>query len=116
MRAEERKMIDLIINNWGSIIVVLIIAAVIVVLAYKGKKGTVEQIIYRVVTEVENYYGSGTGSLKLAAAVDMIYPKLPAIIRIFTTSAGIVKMIEDGLAKAKEKWAKNSAIGMYVHK
>lgn len=109
-------MIDFILNNWDSILIVLGVIAVAVVLVYKGKRGVVDQMIYKIVTELEREYGSGTGNLKLAAAVEALYPKLPAIVRLFTTSDGIVKMIESGLTAAKEKWEKNKAIEQYIEK
>ena len=107
-------MIDFILNNWDSILLVAIVIAVTVVLVYKGKRGVVDQMIYKIVTELEREYGSGTGNLKLAAAVETLYPKLPAIVRLFTTSDGIVRMIENGLTAAKEKWGNNKAIESYI--
>lgn len=107
-------MIDFILTNWDSILLVLVVIAAAVLLIYKGKRGVVDQMIYKIVTELEKEYGAGTGNLKLAAAVEMLYPKLPAIVRLFTTSAGLVKMIEQGLAAAKDRWAKNAALGDYI--
>lgn len=107
-------MIQTLVNNWDSVLLVLIMIAVTVALIWKGKRGVVDQMIYKIVTELEREYGSGTGNLKLAAAVELLYPKLPAIVRLFATSDGIVKMIENGLTDAKEKWEKNAAIGAYV--
>lgn len=107
-------MIRFILANWDSVLLVLIIAAAAMYLVYRGKRGVVDQMIYKIVTELEKEYGSGTGNLKLAAAVELLYPKLPAIVRLFTTSAGIVKMIEQGLAVAKDKWAKNAALETYI--
>ena len=107
-------MIDMILHNWDSIAIVAVAIAIIIILVYRGKRGVVDKIIYKIVTELEKEYGAGTGNLKLAAAVEMLYPKLPAIIRIFTTSAGIVKMIENGLTEAKEKWEKNKALETYI--
>ncbi len=107
-------MSQIFVENWDSILLVLIMIAVAVALIYKGKRGVVDQIIYKIVTELEREYGAGTGNLKLAAAVEMLYPKLPLIVRLFSTSDGIVKMIEDGLTDAKAKWEKNKAIGAYV--
>lgn len=107
-------MIQGILQNWDSILLVLVMIAVAAVLIYKGKRGVVDQMIYKIVTELEREYGAGTGNLKLAAAVELLYPKLPLIVRMFSTSAGIVKMIENGLTEAKERWEKNKAIGAYV--
>ena len=107
-------MIKFLLENWDSVLLVLVVIAAAILLIYKGKRGVVDQIIYKIVTELEREYGAGTGNLKLAAAVELLYPRLPAIVRIFTTSAGIVKMIEQGLAVAKDKWAKNAALETYI--
>lgn len=107
-------MIQAILQNWDSVLLVLAVIAAAIVLVYKGKRGVVDQMIYRIVTELEREYGAGTGNLKLAAAVELLYPKLPLIVRLFSTSDGIVKMIENGLTAAKERWEKNAAIGAYV--
>lgn len=107
-------MINFFLANWDSILIVLAVIAVAILLIYKGKRGVVDKMIYKIVTEMEQEYGAGTGNLKLAAAVELLYPKLPAIIRMFTTSAGIVKMIENGLAEAKKKWETNVALGKYI--
>lgn len=101
---------ELILNNWDSILVILILAGVIAFLLYNGKRGVVNEIIYHVVTELERSYASGTGSLKLAAAVEMIYPKLPAVIRLFVTANRLKEWIEEGLAEAKKRWAANPAL------
>ncbi len=108
-------MIDFLLSNWDSVLVVVVLVAVLVFLSYKGKRGLVDEIIYRVVTELEREYASGTGNLKLAAAIETIYPKLPAVIRVFTTTERLKTWIEKGLSEAKEKWAKNSALTNYIN-
>ena len=109
------EMIDFLLSNWDSVLVVVVLVAVLVFLSYKGKRGLVDEIIYRVVTELEREYASGTGNLKLAAAIETIYPKLPAVIRVFTTTECLKTWIEKGLSEAKEKWAKNSALTSYIN-
>ena len=108
-------MIDFLLSNWDSVLVVVVLAAVLVFLSYKGKRGVVDEIIYRVVTELEREYASGTGNLKLAAAIETIYPKLPAVIRVFMTANRLKEWIEKGLTEAKERWAKNSALASYIN-
>ena len=109
-------MIDFLMNYWDSILVVLVFVGLCLFLSYKGKKGVVDEIIYRVVTELEREYASGTGSLKLAAAIETIYPKLPAVIRLFVTTDRLKIWIEDGLSEAKKRWAKNAALAEYTNK
>ena len=50
------------------------------------------------------------GSLKLAAVIDAIYPKLPGIIKTFISNERLVRWVEEALAAAKEAWAKNPAL------
>jgi hypothetical protein len=52
--------------------------------------------------------------VKLAAVIDWVYPKIPAVIRLFITAAQLTKIIEDVLAEAQEKWKKNPNISTYI--
>lgn len=108
------NIINFVLANWDSVLVVLAVIGVILWLIFKGEKSVINQIIYRVVTELEREYGGGTGSLKLAAAIDTVYPKLPAVIRLFVSAKTLQRWIEEGLAAAKEEWAKNSALAEYI--
>lgn len=107
-------MIDFVCAYWDSILIVLAVIALFVWLILRGKREIVGQMIYRIVTELEKEYGSGTGNLKLAAAIDELYPRLPAVIRVFATEAMIRRWIEEGLAAAKERWGKNAKLGQYI--
>ena len=68
------------------------------------------RMLYSLVTEAEQIYGAGTGSLKLAAVIDIIYPKLPAILKIFITDEKLVEWVEEALTTAKEAWKNNPAL------
>lgn len=107
-------MIDFFMKNWDSILLAVAFVALIVWLILRGKRDIVAHIIYRIVTELEREYGSGTGNLKLAAAIDELYPRLPAIIRIFATEEMMRRWIEEGLATAKTRWGKNAALEKYI--
>lgn len=109
-------IINFIIENWDSVLVVLAAITLVCFLVWKGQKSIVYQMIYKIVTELEKQYGGGTGSLKLAAAIDILYPKLPKVIKTFVNADTLTKWIEDGLAKAKEIWQKNAAINQYINK
>ena len=103
------KVLDFIFMNWDFI--VLIVAAVVAIIfaIFKGNKSVVMRMLYSLVTEAEQAYGSGTGALKLAAVIDAIYPRLPAVIKIFITDDMLVKWVETALAKAREAWKENAA-------
>ena len=104
------KFIEFIVNNWDSLLLIVaaVAAVVVAVIAmFKGNKSVVMRMLYALVTEAERIYGGGNGSKKLAAVVEAIYPKLPAIIKMFVTDKMLVSWIEKALAAAKEAWANN---------
>ena len=107
-------IINFLILNWDSVLIVLVAIALICFLIWKGQKSIVYQMIYKIVTELEKQYGGGTGSLKLAAAIDILYPKLPKVIKWLVNAETLTKWIEDGLTKAKDIWQKNAAINQYI--
>lgn len=109
-------ILNFILAYWDSILLVLVLIGIVLFLIFKGEKSVINKIIYRVVTELEREYGGGTGVLKLAAAIDIVYPKLPAIIRLFVTANTLQRWIEEGLTAAKETWAKNVALAQYIEK
>lgn len=104
------KVLNFIIANWDFILLIIAAVSALVFAIFKGNKSVVMRMLYALVTDAEQAFGSGTGSLKLAAVVDAIYPKLPAIVKTFVSDKMIVKWVEDALAVAKEAWAKNPAL------
>ena len=52
--------------------------------------------------------------MKLASVIEAIYPKLPAVIKMFVTDAMLQKWVEDALKLAKEHWEKNANIAQYI--
>ena len=79
-----------------------------------GNKSVVMSMLVALVTEAEKQYGGGTGPLKLASVIDIIYPKLPAVIKTFITDKRLKKWIDKALVIAKEKWAENKSIAGYI--
>lgn len=104
------NVLKFIIYNWDFILLIIAAVASVVFAIFKGNKSVVTRMLYSLVTEAEQAYGAGTGSLKLAAVIDAIYPSLPAVIKIFITEKTLVRWIEESLAKAKESWAQNPAL------
>ncbi len=104
------NVLNFIINNWDFILLIVAAVAAIVFAVFKGNKSVVMHMLYALVTEAENVFGAGTGSMKLAAVIDAIYPKLPAVIKLFITDDTLVRWVESALVAAKEAWAKNSVI------
>lgn len=104
------KVINFIVENWDFILLIVAAVAAVVYAIFKGNKSVVMRMLYALVTDAEQAFGAGTGSLKLAAVVDAIYPKLPAIIKTFVSDKVLVQWVEEALAAAKEAWAKNPAL------
>ena len=108
------NVINYIIENWDFILLIFAALAAIVYFAFKGNKSVVMKMLYALVTEAEKELGGGTGSLKLATVIGQIYPKLPAVIKLFITEKILAQWVEEALAAAKEAWANNTAIADYI--
>ena len=104
------KALQFIVENWDFILLIIATVAAVVCAIFKGNKSVVMRMLYALVTDAEQAFGAGTGSLKLAAVIDVIYPKLPTIIKVFIIDKTLVKWVEEALAIAKEEWAKNPAL------
>ena len=55
-----------IAENWAVIVLIVAAIAAFVVLAVRGKKEIIYKILYALVNEAEEMYGSGTGAIKFA--------------------------------------------------
>ena len=110
------NVLNFIVQNWDFILLIVAAVAAIVFAIFKGNKSVVMKMLYSLVTEAEQIYGAGTGSLKLAAVIDAIYPKLPTVIKAFVTDKTIIKWVEEALTAAKDAWQKNDAIADYIKK
>lgn len=108
------NVINLILANWDFILLIVAAVAAIIFAIFKGNKSVVMKMLYAMVTEAEKSMGGGTGSLKLASVIEAIYPKLPAVIKMFITDAMLQEWVEDALKLAKEAWEKNTKIAQYI--
>lgn len=104
---------DFILANWDSILAALVVVIVAIVAVIKQEKTIIFKMLYSLVTEAEKQYGSGTGELKLSSVVSQVYSKLPSVASIIPVKT-VEKWVEEALAKAKEKWAKNSNVATYI--
>ena len=104
------KILEFLAFNWDSVAVVVVAIAFIVVLIVKKQWAVLDQILFALVTWAEREYGGGTGNLKLAAVIERVYPNIPAIIRLFVSTAALEKLIEKALEEAKLRWEKNPAL------
>lgn len=104
------KIVEFIINHWSDILLVLAAVGSLIYVIYKKDLSLVRQQLFSLVTEAERAYGSGTGALKLATVVKVIYPDLPKLFKTFVTEKKLVQVIEDVLTEAKKKWETNSKL------
>ena len=108
------NVLNFIIKNWDFILLIAAAVAGVVYTIFKGNKSVIMKMLFGLVTQAEKEYGGGTGALKLAAVIDQIYPKLPAVIKTFITVDRLSGWVEDALNEAKKKWQSNIAISTYI--
>ena len=110
------NVLKFMIENWDFFLLIAAAVTAVAFFAFKGNKSVVMKMLYALVTEAEKEFGGGTGSLKLAAVISKIYPKLPALLKLFVSEKILTKWIEDALVAAKEAWKQNAAIEGYIEK
>lgn len=110
------NVLNFIFTNWDFILLIVAAVAAVLYFSFTGNKSVVMKMLYALVTEAERELGGGTGSLKLATVIAKIYPKLPAIIKLFVNDETITKWVEEALEDAKEAWYRNTAIAGYIEK
>ena len=104
------NILNFLLANWDSVLVVVIVIAAVVFLIVKKQWALLDKMLFALVTWAEREYGGGTGNLKLAAVIEKIYPHIPAIIRLFVSTATLEALIEKALAEAKKRWDVNPAL------
>lgn len=107
-------ILNFLLANWDSILVVAGFIVVVVVLIKRGETKILKNILFKLVTQAEKEFGSGTGALKYAAVSDWIYQRMPAILKFLFTEKDIDNMIEAVLAEAKKQWGTNENVQMYL--
>ena len=97
----------------GLGVAALVLTAVI--LAVKGERGMIEEILFSYVTEAEKLLGGGTGVLKKAQVIEWVYGSLPGWAKPFITVQWLGDAIERVLATAEQEWESNEALDKYIH-
>lgn len=108
------NIINFLLANWDSILVVAAFIIAAVVMVKRGETTILKNILFKLVTQAEKEFGSGTGELKYAAVSDWIYQRMPAVLKFLFSAKDIDKMIESALAEAKKQWGKNENVKMYL--
>lgn len=107
-------ILNFLLANWDSILVVAGFIVVVVVLIKRGETKILKNILFKLVTQAEKEFGSGTGALKYAAVSDWLYQRMPAILKFLFTEKDIDNMIEAVLAEAKKQWGANENVKQYI--
>lgn len=104
------SILNFLAANWDSVLIVAVAIAVVVFLIVKKQWAVLDKMLFALVTWAEREYGGGTGNLKLAAVIEKIYPRIPAVIRLFLSPDALVRLIEKALEQAKLQWGQNPAL------
>lgn len=107
-------IMNFLLSYWDSVLIVAAVIGSFVYLIAKKQYAILDRIIFALVTEAEKKYGSGTGAVKLAAVIEWVYPKIPAVARLFITESQLVQIIERVLSEAKARWGSNPNISTYL--
>lgn len=107
-------ILNFLLANWDSILVVAGFIVVVVVLIKRGETKILKNILFKLVTQAEKEFGSGTGALKYAAVSDWLYQRMPAVLKFLFSAKDIDNMIEAVLAEAKKQWGTNENVQMYL--
>ncbi|MCL2507541.1 MAG: hypothetical protein FWF05_00045 [Oscillospiraceae bacterium] len=109
----ERDIMTIVNLMIGLATAALVLTAVI--LAVKGERGKVEEILFSYVIEAERQFGKGTGVLKKAHVIEWVHDSLPAWAKPFVTAQWIGDAIERVLERAWEEWKSSEALDKYIH-
>lgn len=107
-------ILNFLLANWDSILVVAGFIVVVVVLIKRGETKILKNILFKLVTQAEKEFGSGTGALKYAAVSDWLYQRMPAVLKFLFSAKDIDNMIEAVLAEAKKQWGANENVKQYI--
>lgn len=110
------NIVNFFVNNWDVVLFVIAIIVIILLSIKKGESTILKQIVFSLVTKAEQEFGAGLGVLKYAAVADMLYQRIPNLLKILYTSKDIEKMIESTLSEAKTKWEKSKQLQQYIDK
>lgn len=110
------NVINFFTNNWDTVLFIIAVIVILILSIKKGETTILKQIVFSLVTKAEQEFGSGLGVLKYAAVADMLYQRIPNLLKILYTSKDIEKMIESTLTEAKAKWEKSKQLQQYIDK
>ena len=110
------KFLNFDFATWYSVILAAAAAAMMIWFTVRGEIKTVEEILFKLITNAEMKYPGGTGELKKAEVIENIYLKLPPLLRGILSEERLSDMVEQALERAKEIWRNNRSISDYIQK
>jgi hypothetical protein len=84
-----------------EIISIIVIILALGALWYLRKIPLVKKILYALVCEAEQKFGSGTGDIKYAMVISAFYYKMPFLLRLTFSQELLSKLIEEAVDKLK---------------
>lgn len=102
--------------KWYSVMLAAAAAGMLVWFTVRGEIKTVEDILFKLVTNAEMKYPGGTGELKRAEVIEKIFLRLPPLLRCLISEERLSDMVEQALKKAKEIWQNNHNLSDYIQK
>lgn len=95
------KIVEMLGLDIPTVIYIVAFIIALAVLYFLGKKETVKELLYSFVCRAEQQFGSGTGGIKLAYVWELVYTKLPLLVRIIFPKKTLEKYIELGVTRLK---------------
>jgi len=100
-------VINFLLANIDSVIFIIAVVIIALVLIKRGYGKYICSILFKLVTDAEGQYGSGTGVLKKAAVITWLYERLPAIVKLLFTKKQISDLIEEAVASMQKYLEEN---------
>ena len=95
-------MLEFLKTHYVELIAAALFIVAIVLMFRRGYKKQAKSIVLALVAAAEARWGGGTGEIKYAEVVSLLYEKLPAFARMLIGETTISKIIESAVGKLKE--------------
>ena len=97
------------------VLFIFIVAVPLLIMWKRGKKDLVKQIVYYLVCQAEQQFGSGTGEAKLAMVLSGLYNMMPWPLRIMFPQAVLRKYIEDSVHLLEKQLQGNNKFNLMTY-
>lgn len=95
-------MLEFLKTHYVELIAAALFVVAIVLMFRRGYEKQAKSIVLSLVAAAEARWGGGTGEIKYAEVVSLLYEKLPAFARMLIGESTISKIIESAVGKLKE--------------